>query len=192
MRVVNEGVPYLVRFLPKLSDAFERMFLFSKPVVAAVNGHAIAGGCILACTADRRFMARGTGRIGIPELLVGVAFPPVPLEIVRFAVSPRFVPDLMFNGATLTADAAVEAGLADVAVEADTLDAEAMAAAEALASRPATAFAVTKQQLRAPTLERIRDGRRLLDGRIHEIWCSPATLDAIRGYIERTFKKPGA
>lgn len=191
LRVVNEGGPYLARFLPRLSDAFESIFAFPKPVVAAVNGHAIAGGCVLACAADRRLVARGSGRIGLPELLVGVAFPPVPLEIVRFAVNPRFATDLIFNGATLPADAAVEAGLADAAVDAAALAGEAIAAAEALASRPPAAFATTKQQLRAPALDRMRDGRRRLDERIEEIWSSPATLDAIRGYIERTFKKAG-
>jgi enoyl-CoA hydratase len=192
VRVVKEGAPYVSRFLPFLSDAFEQMFAFGKPLVAAVNGHAIAGGCILACTADRRLMARGGGRIGLPELLVGVAFPPVPLEIARFAINPRLATDLLFNGATLAADPAVEAGFVDTAVEADSLLGDAIAAAEALASRPAAAFAITKQQLRAPALERMKEGRRQLDARIDAIWRSPATLEAIRGYIERTFKKPEA
>jgi enoyl-CoA hydratase len=190
VRLLREGAPYVSRFLPLLSDAFEHMFAFPKPVVAAVNGHAIAGGCILACTADRRFMSLGSGRIGLPELAVGVAFPPVPLEIVRFAAGPRFASQLMLNGATLPAEAAVEAGLVDVAVEAGGLLGEATSAAEALASRPASAFAITKQQLRAPALERMRDGRRRLDTRIEEIWSSPETLDAVRAYVERTFKKP--
>jgi enoyl-CoA hydratase len=190
VRVVEEGPPYLSRFLPMLSDAFEQMFAFPKPLVAAVNGHAIAGGCILACTADWRLMARGGGRIGLPELLVGVAFPPVPIEIVRFAVSQRFAADLMFNGARLEADAAAAAGFVDAAVDPDALLGDAMAAAERLAARPAAAFAITKQQWRAPTLERMRQGRRELDRGVEQIWSSPETLETIRGYIERTFKKP--
>jgi len=190
VRVVEEGAPYLSRFLPALSDAFEQIFAFPKPLVAAVNGHAIAGGCILACTADRRLMARGGGRIGLPELLVGVAFPPVPLEIVRFAVTQRFAADLLFNGATLEADAAADAGFVDTAAEPDALLDDAIAAAERLAARPAAAFAITKQQWRAPTLSRMREGRRELDRRIEAIWSSPETLETIRGYIERTFKKP--
>src|SRR5262249_43491029 len=88
LRVVREGAPYVRRFLPALSRALETTFVGPRPVVAAVNGHAIAGGCILARAADRRLMARGAGRIGVPELLVGVPFPPVPLEIMRFAVPP--------------------------------------------------------------------------------------------------------
>jgi len=53
--------------------------------VAAINGHAIAGGCVLACCADRRIMARESGRIGVTEILVGVPFPALAFEIVRLA-----------------------------------------------------------------------------------------------------------
>ena len=58
----------------------------AKPVVAAVNGHAIAGGCVLAACADVTLMAEGNGRIGVPELKVGVPFPRVALEVLRHAV----------------------------------------------------------------------------------------------------------
>lgn len=192
LRVINEGAPYVTKFLPLLSDAFERIFSFPKPVVVAVNGHAIAGGCILACCGDHRVMARGSGRIGLPELQVGVAFPPVPLEIVRYAVNPRSAVDLLFNGGTLLADDAVAAGLVDAAAEPDALLEQALRAAQSLAARPPAAFAITKQQLRGPALERMRTGRKALDATIESLWSAPATLDAIRCYIERTFKKPGA
>ena len=48
---------------------------------SAANGHAIAGGCVLACAADRRLMGRDAGRIGVTELLVGVPFPTVAFEM---------------------------------------------------------------------------------------------------------------
>ena len=189
LRVLNDGAPYVAKFLPALSDAFETIFTFPKPLVAAVNGHAIAGGCILACAADRRLMARTDGRIGVPELLVGVPFPAVPLEIVRFAVAPQFASDLLLGGATLTADAAQPCGLVDAVVTPDALLGGAITAAETLASRPPAAFAITKQQLRAPTVERMRAGRARWDRDVESLWAAPETLAAIRGYIDRTFRK---
>ena len=81
----------------KLYDA---VFYHPKPVVAAINGHAIAGGAVLACCADRRIMARESGRIGVTELLVGVPFPALAFEIVRFAVPGIFSPRFALSGAT--------------------------------------------------------------------------------------------
>jgi len=189
LRVVSDGSAYVTRFLPALSRALEDVFALEKPVVAAVNGHAIAGGCILACAADRRLMARGSGRIGVPELLVGVPFPPVPLEILRFTVSAPRLPELIFAGATLSPDAALEFGLVDLVVDADALVDEALAGAERMAAR-SDAFATTKRVYRAPALALMRAGRERYDQAVEDVWCAPETIDAIRSYIERTFKKP--
>ena len=103
-RLVAGGAAYAREFVPAMNHAFETLFAFTKPLVAAVNGHAIAGGCVLACCADYRIMAREPGRIGVPELLVGVPFPVVPLEIVRFATPPQHVQALIYRGLTLAAD----------------------------------------------------------------------------------------
>jgi enoyl-CoA hydratase len=192
LRVVDGGASYLSRFLPALSDAFEAMFAFPKPVVAAVNGHAVAGGCILVSAADRRLMARGAGRIGLPELIVGVPFPPVPLEIMRFATAPHRLSELMFGGKTLTADDAVAYGLADTAVEPERLLPDAIAVAASLASQPAAAFSITKRQLREPALARMRSARKELDSSVEALWADHSTIAAIQTYIERTFKKSGS
>ena len=99
-RLVEGGAAYVREFLPAMNHAFETLFAFPKPLVVAVNGHAIAGGCVMACCADYRIMAREPGRIGIPELLVGVPFPVVPLEIVRFATPPQHLQALIYRGLT--------------------------------------------------------------------------------------------
>src|SRR5262249_3844040 len=70
--LLEGGAPYVRKFLPALSNMFVTVFSHPAPVVAAINGHAIAGGCVLACAADKRLMARDSGRIGVTELLVGV------------------------------------------------------------------------------------------------------------------------
>ena len=187
-RLVAGGAAYVREFLPAMNHAFETLFAFPKPLVAAVNGHAIAGGCVMSCCADYRIMAREPGRIGIPELLVGVPFPVVPLEIVRFATPPQHVQALIYRGLTLTADAALQHGLVDAVVEADNLLDEAVAVAERLAAVPFEAFHLTKRLLREPAIRRMREG-----GAIHEIvqdaWAGEPVLTAIREYVARTLQK---
>jgi enoyl-CoA hydratase len=190
IRLSEGGAAYVRRFLPALHRLYDTVFFFPKPVVAAVNGHAIAGGCVLECCADKRIAVAGGGRIGVTELLVGVPFPPLAFEIMRFASPPRYLADGMFSGATFTPDVALTRGLIDELAEgpAALLD-RAMAAAETLAALSPAAFAQTKQQIRQPVTDAMeRHGRRVAAA-AEEIWTAPETLDRIRSYVARTLKK---
>src|SRR5713101_6400278 len=129
VRLLDGGAPYVRKFLPALSTMLATVFSHRKPVVAAINGHAIAGGCVLACAADRRLMAREAGRIGVTELLVGVPFPPAAMEIMRCATAPQFFADVIFSGATYAPPEAVGRGLIHEFVEPDGLIDCAIAAA---------------------------------------------------------------
>jgi enoyl-CoA hydratase len=187
-RLVAGGAAYVRAFVPALNKAFASLFSLPKPVVAAVNGHAIAGGCILACAADYRIMAREPGRIGIPELLVGVPFPVVPIEIMRSVAPPQHLQTLVYRGVTLTAEAALQHGLVDAVVESDRVLEEASAAAGAMAAVPTAAFALTKAQLREPALQRMRAGA-AIDQAVEDAWASPEVLKAIGDYVARTLKR---
>src|SRR5262249_46909251 len=146
VRALDGGPEYFHRFLPALSKAFVTVFFFTKPVIAAVNGHAIAGGCVLAACADRRLMAKSGGRFGISELLVGVPFPTIALEVMRFTVAARFIQDVFLTGATYSPEDALLRGLADELVEPRDLMRRAIAAAEQFAAIRTDAFALTKLQ----------------------------------------------
>ncbi len=123
----------------------------------------------------------GNGRIGVTELLVGVPFPPLAFEIMRFASPPRYLADGMFSGATFTPDVALTRGLVDELADgpAALLD-RAIAAAETLAALSPAAFALTKQQVRQPVADAMeRHGRRVAAA-AEEIWTAPETIDHIR------------
>ena len=155
-RYLEQGEPYVERFLPALAELFSAAFELTKPLVAAVNGHAIAGGCVLAACADVTYMAAGSGRIGVPELKVGVPFPRVALEILRHAVGEVAARRLVFGADTHDADTARALGLVDDVVPAGELLDRAVGTARALATEiPADSFAVTKTQLRREARERI-------------------------------------
>ena len=83
VRFLSENEDYSRAFIPALAKAFAALYAFPKPMITAINGHAIAGGCIIAIAGDMRLMAAGDGRIGVPELKVGMPFPGMALEMVR-------------------------------------------------------------------------------------------------------------
>jgi enoyl-CoA hydratase len=189
LKLSDGGVDYVRRFLPALHRLYETIFFFGKPVIAAVNGHAIAGGCVLECCADKRIAAAGSARIGVTELLVGVPFPPMAFEVMRFATAPQYFADGMLNGATFTPDVALTRGLVDQVVEPSELLDRALAAAETLAALPPATFALTKQQFRQSAADAMeRHGGRVAAAS-EEIWTSAITLDRVRDYVAKTLKK---
>lgn len=188
-RLSDEGEPYVRKFLPALHKLYEAVFFHPKPVVAAINGHAIAGGAVLACCADRRLMARGSGRIGVTELLVGVPFPALAFEIVRFGVPPRYLPEFTLGAATYESEVALERGWIDELAEPSELLTAAIAAAKGLAALSPAAFAQTKLQIRQTVSERLAATGAATDRAVTEIWAAPATLGYIRAYVARTLKK---
>jgi enoyl-CoA hydratase len=188
-RVSEGGADYVRKFLPALHKLYDAAFFHPKPVVAAINGHAIAGGCVLACCADRRIMAREAGRIGVTELLVGVPFPALAFEIVRFAVPARHLPEFTLSGATYTTDVALQRGWIDEVAEPGDLIADAVAVAQELALLSPAAFAQTKAQIRQPVTERLQQSGAATDKAVTEIWAAPETLRYIRDYVARTLTK---
>jgi enoyl-CoA hydratase len=189
IRVGDGGADYIRKFLPALHRLYEAVFYHPKPVVAAINGHAVAGGAVLAACADRRIMARESGRIGVTELLVGVPFPALAFEIVRYAVPARYVPEFTLSGATYATDAALDRGWIDeIAEPADLLE-DAVAIATELAELSPPAFAQTKRQLRQAVTERMAASGKATDRAVADIWTAPETLGCIRDYVARTLKK---
>ncbi|SHN47290.1 enoyl-CoA hydratase/isomerase family protein [Cryptosporangium aurantiacum] len=183
-RVVDGGAAYVDAFLPALSDAFLSVFTLDKPVVAALNGHAIAGGAVLACAADQRLAVESGARIGVTELVAGVPFPPVALEIVRFAIGEQSARAAIVTGNTVDPPGAFAAGFVDRLVPADTLRDTALATARRLASIPPDTFGLTKQQLRLPVQERIDRYRPLHDARVRDLWVAGVEGGRLRRYME--------
>jgi enoyl-CoA hydratase/carnithine racemase len=180
-RIVEGGPEYVARFLPALTDALLAVFDHPRPVVAAVNGHAIAGGCVLAAACDVRLMSGGT--IGLTELSVGVPFPLAVLEIVRTVVGPAAA-RLALTAETLTPEEAYRIGLVDAVVPAPDLLDEAVRRAGALAAFPADAYALTKRQLHRPARQAIDRWRAVDEPRVTEVWQSPQTRAAVGGYLD--------
>ncbi len=188
-RITDGGAAYAERFVPALSRTLLDLFAFPKPLIVAANGHAIAGGCVFTLAGDYRLMAAGNARIGMPELLVGVPFPPSVLETVRFVVPPQHLQMLVYTGRTLKPEEALQYGLIDEVAEPDALLARAEELARHFASLPERSFALTKYQLRDRTISRAKHYANEHDPDVVELWSDTATHARIREYLAKTVKK---
>ena len=187
-RVLDGGSAYVMEFLPKLSQGLERLFLFPKPVVAAVNGHAIAGGCVIACACDYRVMAQGPFTIGLTELLVGVPFPSAALEMIRFAAAPQHLQEILYTGKTYSPEEGLTRGLIDEIAPSDLLLDRAYSVAAQMGSIPSKAFQITKRQIRQSSINQIKL-REDLEDSVWKAWNATETHQIIRSYLERTIGK---
>jgi enoyl-CoA hydratase len=179
-RITDGGPDYVRVFRPALSAAVKSVFYHPGPVVAAINGHAIAGGCVLAAACDIRLMSGGT--IGLSELRVGVPFPGVPLEVMRHALGPA-TRRLVLGAELLAPHEALATGLIDRVIEPEALLDEALAEAGRLARIPPEVYAFTKRQLQGPARERIDALTSADDDASTQMWASPAVQEAIAGFM---------
>ncbi len=189
-RILEEDESHVDVFLPAFGRALGALTSHPRPVVAALNGHAVAGGYILACACDRRVMAEGDGTVGVPELSVGVPFPGLALEMLRAVVPAGRVRDLVYGGRTLGPVDALAAGLVDEIVPPERLLERAREVAARLGRVPPEAFALTKRQLSTPLAELGTEageaGDPEVDPAVLRCWKAPESRKAIRRYLERT------
>jgi enoyl-CoA hydratase len=191
LAVVEGGAEYVRRFLPLLQRGFERLATFPKPLVAAVNGHAIAGGAIIMLACDQRLLARGTAQVGLTEIRVGVEFPAWALEMARFATPPQHFSTLICSGRTWPPEEALARGLVDELVEPEGLLERACAVAEELASIPPAIYAATKLAVRRPLIEAARHQAVMTDDAVLDRWCTPETLRHVAAFAEQAIKRRG-
>lgn len=188
-RLTAGGADYVTHFLPTLHALYDAVFFFPKPVIAAINGHAIAGGAVLAACADRRVMAAESGRIGITELQVGVPLPALAFEIVRAAVPPRYLSEFVLGAGTYATAEALLKGWVDEVVEGWELMPRALRLARLHAAMSPEAFAQTKAQIRQPVADAYAARGPATDEAVTAIWMMEATLARVADYVTRTLSK---
>lgn len=139
-----------------MGSAVLKLFLFPKPVVAAVSGHALGGGAMLALAADTRLFADGTFRFGLNEVPIGLFVPSYAIELARACVSASRLTDLVAHGRVLSPMEALSMHVAEAVHSPEALRAAALMVARDLGKLSGTGYAITKRLLREPGAEAAR------------------------------------
>jgi len=131
------------------------LWTLPKPTVAMVNGHAIAGGVIIALACDFRVTYAGSQRFGLNEVAIGLAFPRGAFEIARLALNNEQLRHTTLEAGLFDVDRAREMGIVDEVVEPARLEARCIELAKRLGANGRLAYAHTKRRIQAEAVARV-------------------------------------
>lgn len=147
------------QFVQDYCELVRQLFVFGPPLVAALSGHAIAGGLIAAMGADERIAAEGKGKFGLSEVILGVSVPACLMEPFRHVVGARQMERLAATGENVAVDRALAIGLVDQVVPAGELLDRAVERARFLAGLSGAAYTAVKLRSRAAAIARFDQAR---------------------------------
>ena len=176
------------RFLEHFNACILGLYAFSKPVVAAIQGHAVAGGCVLALTTDWRVL-QDEKLIGLNEVKVGVPFPYGVAMLLRESVPGRHLEEIALFGRNYRGDEAVRVGLVHETHPAEGFEDHALSRLGEFASKDPAAFAITKRYLRAATVERIMADEARLAPDFLDRWFSVSTRSRVQAIVDELKSK---
>lgn len=177
---LNYSKSDFIRYLEKFTNFYTYLFLFPKPIVAALNGHTIAGGCMLATACDFRLMVTGKAKISLNEITFGSAVLAGSVEMLKYCVGSRNAQSILYSGAMYSAEEALQLGLVDQVSSEDALKEDARKVAQEFAQKDSSAFRCTKHLLRQPAAEEMikREKDAILE--FVDIWYSEQTWENLK------------
>ncbi len=161
------------RYLERFTALYRDVFAHPKPVVAAINGHAVAGGFMLASACDARVMVEDNAKIGLNEIGFGSSLFAGSLALLRFWVGDRRAQQVAYGGALYDAEQALALGLVDATVADAALGDAARARLAEHTGRSPAAFSSIKLLLRQPILDEIERREAASIREFVDIWYSP-------------------
>jgi len=172
------------RFLVCLEEMVDALYTYPGPTVACVNGHAIAGGCIVAMACDLRIVAADPEiRIGLNETALGLRFPPKIFALVKQRVHAGALDRVLLEAGLYPPDEAKHLGLVDeVAFD---VAASARAHVLRLGSHPRETYARTKEQLRSGVLDVSEAEARRFREEVVPLWASAETKERVLSVLRK-------
>jgi len=137
-------------------DGVFALWTIPKPTIAMVNGHAIAGGLIIALACDFRIVSRGAHKFGANEVAIGLPLPVGPVEIARLALGSERLRDALLEAELCGVERALELGYFDELVAPEQLEPRCVAQARKLAKLGQLAYGEVKRLIQYQAVERVR------------------------------------
>jgi enoyl-CoA hydratase len=160
-----------------LNQALYRLYALPIPTVAAVNGHAIAGGLVLALACDMRVAVDGGALFGLTEVRAGVPFPVAAMAVVKAELPPATKRELVLGGKNHDPARALELGIVDELQPAREVLSRSKVLARELAEAPRQSYSRIKRQLRREALAEIERAQGSNDP-LHGNWIGEETTAA--------------
>lgn len=155
LKEASSGTSRVGNLAGSRNDGLFMLWTLPKPTVAMVDGHAIAGGVIIALACDFRITQAGDQRFGLNEVAIGLAFPRGAFEIARLALGNHQLRWTMLEAGLFDARRALETGIVDEIVEPARLEARCVETAKRLGANGRLAYAHTKHRLQAEAIARV-------------------------------------
>jgi enoyl-CoA hydratase/carnithine racemase len=171
------------RFLKRFTALYMYLFTFPKPVVAALNGHAIAGGCMLALACDYRIMVSGNAKISLNEITFGSSVFAGSVAMLQSLVGSKNAQAVLYEGAMYSAHDAAQVGLVHQVSSAEMLAGDTREVANRLGTKVPAAFRSVKNLLRVPVADEMKTREEKSIQEFVDIWYSDKTrsnLQAIK------------
>jgi enoyl-CoA hydratase len=159
-----------------------RLFTYPRPVIAAVNGHAFAGGLVTAAVCDRRIAVESGARFALNEVPIGIPMPAVYVRMMAYAWGERTAAQLSLFGEPFDSSRAHQLGVVDELLPAEQLLDRAVAVADAVPEDCLEHYAFTKRAAQAAALRDIAELADPLDRELPTWFTSPAADHAHRRY----------
>ena len=159
------------------------------PMVAAITGHAPAGGTVLGLFCDGRVMAQGDFKMGLNEVQVGIPLPPIILSGLQRLVGRRVAEQLAVSGALLSAQEARAIGMVDELARPEQVIERALAWCQRLLAVPADAVLATRRAARADLVALFDRDLEQEMAYVTTKWWGPSTQSTLHALAERLGKK---
>jgi enoyl-CoA hydratase len=188
-RISAEGGAGDLEFGLGCEDGLFSLWTLPKPTVAMINGHAVAGGAILALACDLRIACSGDARIGLNEVAIGLAFPTGAWEIVRAALTQPQARRVVLGARLHAPEVARDLGIVDEVLGPDRLEETCLERARTLGAYPAQAYAHSKRALQRAAIARVRGETVLQRRALVDIWTSPETVQTLRDRLAEVSRR---